>query len=483
MYKRVAQGWMKHIDFILLDLVCLHLAFVIAYILRHGTDGSPYMDQTYRGMAVVMTIVDALVSVAFNTMHNVLKRGYYHELAITVKHSILVFVILTAYLFSTQKGEIYSRIVLYLTLCFHTVLGYGVRLLWKAHLRQKGVRRKARSLLVVSDEASAAELIRNLKAATNETFHIAGLILTNRAAKGETFEGVSVVTELKAAGEYICRKWVDEVFINVTQTSDRPFEFIEQCRQMGIVVHENLASNHERNEKQFIEKIDGYTVLTTSINYASPLQALIKRALDIMGGITGCIITLIIIVFVGPKIKKESPGPVFFKQERIGKNGKRFMIIKLRSMYLDAEERKRELVNNNRIADGMMFKLDFDPRIIGNEILPDGTKKTGIGEFIRKTSLDEFPQFWNVLKGDMSLVGTRPPTVDEWEKYKLHHRARMAMKPGITGMWQISGRSNITDFEEVVKLDTQYITNWSMGLDCRILAKTVAGLGKMDGAM
>ena len=483
MYKRVAQGWMKHIDFILLDLVCLHLAFVIAYILRHGTDGSPYMDQTYRGMAVVMTIVDALVSVAFNTMHNVLKRGYYHELAITVKHSVLVFVILTAYLFSTQKAEIFSRIVLYLTLCFHTVLGYGVRLLWKAHLRQKGVRRKARSLLVVSDEASAAELIRNLKAAPNETFHIAGLILTNRAAKGETFEGVSVVTELKAAGEYICRKWVDEVFINVTKTSDRPFEFIEQCRQMGIVVHENLASNHERNKKQFIEKIDGYTVLTTSINYASPLQALIKRALDIMGGITGCIITLIIIVFVGPKIKKESPGPVFFKQERIGKNGKRFMIIKLRSMYLDAEERKRELVNNNRIADGMMFKLDFDPRIIGNEILPDGTKKTGIGEFIRKTSLDEFPQFWNVLKGDMSLVGTRPPTVDEWEKYKLHHRARMAMKPGITGMWQISGRSNITDFEEVVKLDTQSITNWSMGLDCRILAKTVAGLGKMDGAM
>jgi len=171
---------MKHIDFILLDLVCLHLAFVIAYILRHGTDGSPYMDQTYRGMAVVMTIVDALVSVAFNTMHNVLKRGYYHELAITVKHSVLVFVILTAYLFSTQKAEIFSRIVLYLTLCFHTVLGYGVRLLWKAHLRQKGVRRKARSLLVVSDEASAAELIRNLKAAPNETFHIAGLILTNR---------------------------------------------------------------------------------------------------------------------------------------------------------------------------------------------------------------------------------------------------------------------------------------------------------------
>ena len=156
---------------------------------------------------------------------------------------------------------------------------------------------------------------------------------------------------------------------------------------------------------------------------------------------------------------------------------------KIRSMYLDAEERKKELMKDNRVSDGMMFKLDFDPRIIGNENLPDGTKKTGIGETIRKYSLDELPQFWNVLKGDMSLVGTRPPTVDEWEKYELHHRARLAMKPGITGMWQVSGRSNITDFEEVVKLDTQYISNWSMGLDMRILWKTVGAVIGKDGAM
>ena len=131
----------------------------------------------------------------------------------------------------------------------------------------------------------------------------------------------------------------------------------------------------------------------------------------------------------------------------------------------------------------MMFKMDFDPRIIGNEILPDGTKKTGIGEFIRRTSLDEFPQFFNVLKGDMSLVGTRPPTVDEWEKYEYHHRARLAIKPGITGMWQVSGRSEITDFEEVVKLDTKYITEWHLGLDLRILVKTIGVLFSHRGAM
>ena len=131
----------------------------------------------------------------------------------------------------------------------------------------------------------------------------------------------------------------------------------------------------------------------------------------------------------------------------------------------------------------MMFKMDFDPRIIGNKILPDGTKKTGIGQFIRKTSIDELPQFWNILKGDMSLVGTRPPTLDEWEKYEPHHRARMSFRPGLTGLWQVSGRSNITDFEEVVKLDTQYINEWSVKNDLRIIFQTAISIMKKDGAM
>lgn len=150
---------------------------------------------------------------------------------------------------------------------------------------------------------------------------------------------------------------------------------------------------------------------------------------------------------------------------------------------MDAEERKKELEEQNRVKDGMMFKLDYDPRIIGCTKLPDGTVKKGIGNHIRDWSLDEFPQFFNVLKGDMSLVGTRPPTVDEWERYEPRHRARLAVKPGLTGMWQVSGRSNVTDFEEVVRLDTKYINEWSMGLDLRILGKTVAVILKRDGAM
>lgn len=140
-------------------------------------------------------------------------------------------------------------------------------------------------------------------------------------------------------------------------------------------------------------------------------------------------------------------------------------------MYLDAEERKKELEKQNKMKDGMMFKMDDDPRII-----------KGIGHFIRNHSLDEFPQFFNVLMGQMSLVGTRPPTVDEWEKYEFHHRIRMSAKPGITGMWQVNGRSEITDFEKVVQLDEEYIRNWSLLLDLKIIFKTVAVMFTKDGA-
>ena len=193
--------------------------------------------------------------------------------------------------------------------------------------------------------------------------------------------------------------------------------------------------------------------------------------MDIVGAIVGLLITGIVTVFLAPALLIESPGPLFFSQVRVGKNGRRFKIYKFRSMYMDAEERKKELMEKNNIKDGLMFKMDDDPRII-----------KGIGHFIRKTSLDEFPQFWNILKGDMSLVGTRPPTMDEWDKYELHHRRRLAIKPGLTGMWQVSGRSEITDFEEVVELDTKYIEQWSIGLDIKILFKTVTVVFTGSGA-
>jgi len=472
---------MKHLDFLVLDTLCLHLAFVLAYWIRHEVGMSPYAQEVYGSLAVVMTVAEWAIAVLFDFMHNVRSRGWYIEMACTVKHAMLLFGVLVVYMFSLKASANYSRIVIYLTLGLHILLGYIGRMLWKAALSRFGGQDHARSMLLVADAALAETAISQLKAGEDGTMRLVGVVLTD--AESESVDGVPCVTGIQDAAQYICREWVDEVVFCTEQPLEQTQKLLSQCLEMGVVVHEVLDVQNSVGHKQFVEKIGNFQVLTNSVNYATPLQATLKRLIDIVGALAGLVATFFVVLFVGPKIYHESPGPIFFRQERVGKNGKRFRMIKLRSMYLDAEERKQALMDQNRVADGMMFKLDFDPRIIGNRILPDGSHQTGVGDFIRRTSLDEFPQFWNVLKGDMSLVGTRPPTVDEWEKYDLHHRARLAMKPGITGLWQVSGRSEITNFEDVVKLDTEYIYNWSMGLDFRIMVRTVQAILKKDGAM
>jgi lipopolysaccharide/colanic/teichoic acid biosynthesis glycosyltransferase len=168
----------------------------------------------------------------------------------------------------------------------------------------------------------------------------------------------------------------------------------------------------------------------------------------------------------------------FYLQIPVGHVEAGLRTYKFRSMYQDADARKKELMEKNEMS-GLMFKMKDDPRILGSG--PDGTKH-GIGWFIRTTSIDEFPQFLNVLLGQLSLVGTRPPTVDEWNQYESHHRARMAVKPGITGLWQVSGRNKVSDFEDVVRLDLEYISNFSIAEDIRIILKTILVVLKHEGA-
>lgn len=208
-----------------------------------------------------------------------------------------------------------------------------------------------------------------------------------------------------------------------------------------------------------------------------------KRFMDIIGGFIGCLMTGILFLFLAPAIYLKSPGPVFFRQKRAGLNGRPFVIYKFRSMYPNADAVKEALSSENRIRGGRMFKLSDDPRIIGSGKKDRHGRPKGIGHFIRRTSLDEFPQFFNVLKGEMSLVGTRPPTMDEWERYNPEERFRLKMRPGITGLWQVSGRSRITDFDQVLSLDRYYIEHWSLLLDMKILLKTLKVILTRDGAL
>lgn len=482
MYRKKGRGWTKHVDFMLLDVLCLQLAFIVSYIFRFGAD-NPYTDNDYRTLAIAFLFIDFFVEIVSDSFKNVLKRGYFDEFIATCKHVVLVELVATFYLFTTQMGSVYSRISYYIMVPVYIVIAYTARLLWKRVLQKQEFNSEKKSLLIIAPEMILRETLQAVSQNRLGYSKIMAVSL-DTDLKGKVICGIPVVVDKKNVIEFTCGEWVDEVFIPPCGESEYPDNLVEAFMEMGITVHTGItrAGSLPASHQQ-VEKIGAYTVITTSMNYADSSKLLVKRLMDIAGGLAGCLITLVITIIFGPLIYISSPGPIFFAQERIGRNGRKFKMYKFRSMYMDAEERKKELMTQNKISDGLMFKMDFDPRIIGNKILPDGRKKTGIGQFIRKTSLDEFPQFFNIFKGDMSLVGTRPPTLDEWEQYEPHHRARMAFRPGLTGIWQVSGRSNITDFEEVVKLDTKYINEWSLRLDVKILFQTVLSVFKSDGAM
>lgn len=193
----------------------------------------------------------------------------------------------------------------------------------------------------------------------------------------------------------------------------------------------------------------------------------LKRLIDILGALVGLAITGLILIPIAIAIQLDNPGPLFYSQLRCGLNGQTFRIWKFRSMISDAD-RLKHLVHNQ--AKGNIFKNRNDPRV------------TKVGRFLRKSSLDELPQFWNVLKGDMSLVGTRPPTVDEVMKYERHHYQRLLVKPGITGEWQANGRSKVEDFEDIVKMDVSYQEKWSVLYDLQLILKTILVVVNKNGA-
>ena len=477
---------MKHVDFIILDILCLQVALMLAYACS-GYGWDIYTPILYRNVAMFLGLADLMLLICRETMKGVIRRGHFREFTMTVKQAVFIEGIALLYLFLLQEGQNYSRLVLLLMPVCYSVVAYAVRELWKWHLQKKKTSDEGKSaLLIAASEDVVERVVKTIKENNYAQYIVAGIFLIGggKYSVGEKIDGVPVVAEEAGIPHYVCQDWIDEVLVVTSDEVPYPGKLLSQLMETGVTVHLGLAKvMSEPGKKQFVEKIGPYTVLTTSINYASSFQLFLKRAMDIMGGLVGCIITVLLLPFVGTAIYLASPGPIFFAQERVGKNGKRFKMYKFRSMYMDAEARKAELMKDNRLGDGKMFKLDFDPRVIGNKILPDGSHKTGIGDFIRRTSLDEFPQFFNVLKGDMSIVGTRPPLISETNLYELHHKARLAIKPGITGMWQVSGRSDITDFEEVVRLDREYISNWNIGMDIKILVKTVMVVLKEDGSM
>lgn len=228
-------------------------------------------------------------------------------------------------------------------------------------------------------------------------------------------------------------------------------------------------SNHSSLELQnFVQREQSITLQKEGHLFELPsVNSKTKRAIDIVGALVGLGITAILYIPIALTIYLDNPGPILFSQTRVGLHGRTFRIWKFRSMIKDADKYKH-LVENE--AKGYIFKNQNDPRI------------TRVGNFLRRTSLDEFPQFFNILKGEMSLVGTRPPTPNEVSQYLPHHLQRLRVKPGLTGEWQVNGRSEVKDFEEMVKMDLTYQQKWSVAYDLKLILKTIVVVFHTKGA-
>jgi exopolysaccharide biosynthesis polyprenyl glycosylphosphotransferase len=273
-----------------------------------------------------------------------------------------------------------------------------------------------------------------------------------------------LLTDAESIVKAIRSAVIDEVYISYPRGDIYTVhvdDLLNRLETFGLPVRVALNFDELQNYySQQVCAVGSKTGIMLAPYNLDPDQLLLKRMMDLAGGSIGLLITALLYPIMAILIKLDSPGPVFFSHSRAGKGGRSFTIYKFRSMYAGAEQKKLDLQGSN-IHDGPIFKVEDDPRI------------TRVGRVIRKFSLDEFPQFWNVLKGEMSLVGTRPPTLDEVAEYEDHHFRRISIKPGLTGLWQVSGRNKITDFDEVVALDVRYIREWNLWFDVKIILRTL----------
>lgn len=456
---KVLEGYLL----LLADLVSISIAYTAAILIRYHKFARVIEPELHFLVCVCFLLFCTIYSFLLDWNREFLKRGILVEFMAVLKFNVFMFLAVVGFLFVIQRGENMSRLVVGYFLVIDILLVWLVRLAMKKILRAYFTSKSNLiKMMVITKDSVLNRTVEQLKNCLDINYEIVALACIDVDRKGNTVDGIEVNANGSDVLEQARQMPLDEVFINLPDENKAYVKrLIYELESMGVACHFNIDIIDRPQKEVRVGSFAGYTVVTYSINHFDYRRMVIKRIMDILGGIVGSLITLIALPFVALAIKIDSRGPVFFAQTRIGKNGRRFQIYKFRSMYVDAEERKKELEAQNEMQ-GLMFKMENDPRI------------TRVGKFIRKTSIDELPQFFNIVKGDMSLVGTRPPTEDEFNKYNAHYKRRISMTPGLTGLWQISGRSDISDFDEVVKLDLEYIDNWTLGLDIKILLQTIA---------
>lgn len=468
----------------LIDLLSLVLSIGLAWGLTAGVlhkMGDFQLDDLVEACFLLL-LAYILTFFTFDQSENIVNRTPIREVEIAVRFNFLLTLIDAACLALTKASLLHSRYFLVFVPVIDVFVMTGAHAALKKMLVRSRYTKGIQSLVgVVTTQENASPILEELKKDWSK--RVTGLAILEAAPEQlhTEIDGVKIEANFDNFMDWLRQAALDEVYLDVAQESEENMlPYLEEMESMGLTVHFRLPVL-DRIEKaccdetsavrisRELSRCAGGNVVTMGTVELKLRDQVLKRTMDIVGGIMGCIISIPIIALVAIPLKLESPGPLIFKQRRVGRNGRVFYIHKLRSMYADAEARKKELMAQNEM-NGLMFKMEDDPRI------------TRVGRFIRRTSIDELPQFFDVVRGSMSLVGTRPPTLDEYRQYESHHKRRLSMKPGITGLWQVSGRSDIDDFEEVVKLDVQYIDNWSIWMDIYLLFRTVGVVFDRKGA-
>lgn len=473
------------------NLFSIIISFLIAYLSRFGWDPSDVAFRHLKDSTVFLYLLLSFLIVFTFYRYNPItaKRGILRHIKAAFLTNIFMAIIFSTLVYTTHISDSIPR--LFFGTFFSINFSISFSCLFLIHLiKRQYLEHHTKKTIIITDSSSLDKAVYDIQKLNSEDCEIIGItslsgkqadrfykvkILssnlktqsskdTDSSSKNPALESIKLKELSLSTLEYVKRHQVDLVIFSVNHLVRRKIEhLIEAFSEMGIDSLITIDSFAIETLETKLEDFGTTNVIRLSPRLFTDGELLLKRLMDIAGALVGCFICLIFGLIVAPLIFLEDPGPIIFKQKRVGRNGKFFYIYKFRSMYQDAEAKLQTLKDQNEMQ-GFMFKMKNDPRI------------TKVGKFLRKTSIDELPQFFNVLEGSMSLIGTRPPTVDEYNQYSAHHKRRISIKPGITGLWQVSGRSEITDFEEIVRLDCFYIDHWSITGDIKILLKTFAAV-------
>lgn len=442
------------------DALCIFAAGYSAFFIKyHLYDGMWHFSQNIFNLSVFVVMMMNNYVMGRAGLYSDRRRASYLGLGLQVSKSILIdFALLSAIVFLLGQKN-YSRFFLLAFMGLSAGYIYIVRaifMMFLNHSLKNGF--NLRNILVVGDSRRGAMVVDLL----NQQLSMGHRVIGRLAVSPDDRDSDGVIGQIEDFARILRRQPVDEVVfaLGINSRSLGLGKYLAACKTMGIPVRILPALWEQGEQSISVESCQKVPFLTLRVDNFNATGLLYKRLLDIAGGLVGILLLIIFGPFIALAIKLDAPGPIIFKQKRMGRNGRVFNLYKFRTMVANAENLKQGLIDENQMK-GSIFKLENDPRI------------TRIGKWLRTFSIDETPQFFNVLKGEMSLVGTRPPTLDEVEAYQPQHLKRISAKPGMTGLWQVSGRNKITDFNKIVELDCRYLDNWRFIDDLKILFKTL----------